>query len=139
VGLTAPNPMVGALIVGNGEVAGEGWHEGPGTDHAERGALAQAGPRARGSTLYVTLEPCSHQGRMPPCAPAVAEAGIARVVAGMRDPNPVVDGRGFRFLREAGVRVAEGVLERECADLVAGFVNHVRTGLPLVTLKMAAT
>lgn len=139
LGLAAPNPMVGALIVDGGEVAGEGWHEGPGTDHAERRALAQAGSRARGSTLYVTLEPCSHQGRTPPCAPAVAGAGVARVVAGPRDPNPLVDGRGYRFLREAGVEVAEGVLERECADLVAGFVTHVRTGLPLVTLKMAAT
>jgi diaminohydroxyphosphoribosylaminopyrimidine deaminase/5-amino-6-(5-phosphoribosylamino)uracil reductase len=137
VGLAPPNPMVGAVVVRQGTLVGEGWHEGPGTPHAEVMALAEAGDGARGATLYVTLEPCSHQGRTPPCAPAVLEAGIARVVAGQRDPNPVVDGRGLELLRGAGVDVVEGVLAEETARLIGGFAKHTRTGLPLVTLKLA--
>jgi diaminohydroxyphosphoribosylaminopyrimidine deaminase/5-amino-6-(5-phosphoribosylamino)uracil reductase len=139
LGMCAPNPMVGAVIVRDGRVIGRGWHRGPGTPHAESAAIADAGVDARGATLYVTLEPCSHVGRMPPCAPAIAEAGIVRVVTGMRDPNPVVDGRGFELLRAGGVRVDADVLERECASLVEGFATHVTTGLPFVTLKLAAT
>jgi diaminohydroxyphosphoribosylaminopyrimidine deaminase / 5-amino-6-(5-phosphoribosylamino)uracil reductase len=139
LGLAAPNPMVGAVVVKDGRVVGEGWHEGPGTAHAEVTALRSAGETARGGTLYVTLEPCSHHGRTPPCAPAVAEAGIARVVAAARDPNPAVDGRGFVLLRGAGIEVIEGVLADEGAELIAGFANHVRTGLPLVRLKMASS
>lgn len=139
-GLASPNPMVGAVVVGReGDIAGEGWHEGPGTPHAEMRALAAAGDRARGSTLYVTLEPCSHHGRTPPCAPAVVAAGVARVVVAMRDPNPLVDGGGVRTLREAGLDVLEAVRAEEAADLVAGFARHVRTGQPFVTLKMAAS
>jgi diaminohydroxyphosphoribosylaminopyrimidine deaminase / 5-amino-6-(5-phosphoribosylamino)uracil reductase len=138
-GLVAPNPLVGALVVRDGQTLGEGWHEGPGTKHAEIVALDGAGPRARGSTLYVTLEPCSHVGRTPPCAPRLVEAGVARVVAAMRDPNPLVDGGGLRILREAGVEVEVGVLEREATRLNEAFVKHVRTGFPLVTLKMAAS
>src|SRR5437879_4316710 len=103
LGLTPPNPMVGAVVVAGSAVVGKGWHEGPGTPHAEIHALRAAGERARGSTLYVTLEPCSHHGRTPPCAPAVIEAGVARVVAGMQDPNAEVDGRGCEVLREAGI------------------------------------
>src|SRR6266511_2240895 len=95
LGLAAPNPMVGAVVVSVGRVVGEGWHEGPGTPHAEILALREAGDRARGATLYVTLEPCSHHGRTGPCASAVAESGVERVVAAIRDPNPQVDGRGF--------------------------------------------
>lgn len=139
LGMCAPNPMVGAVVVRDGAVVGRGWHLGPGTPHAEVLALRDAGDRAHGGTLYVTLEPCSHTGRTPPCAPAVVEAGIARVVAGLRDPNPAVDGRGFAILREAGVRVDDGVLGRACSALVEGFVTHVRTGLPFVTLKLAST
>jgi diaminohydroxyphosphoribosylaminopyrimidine deaminase/5-amino-6-(5-phosphoribosylamino)uracil reductase len=139
VGRCAPNPMVGAVLVRGGQVVGRGWHGGPGTAHAEAVALADAGEHARGATLYVTLEPCSHEGRMPACAPAVAEAGITRVVTGMRDPNPLVDGRGFAILREAGLTVDTDVLGRECASLVEGFATHVATGLPFVTLKLAAT
>ena len=139
LGLASPNPMVGAVIVADGETVGRGWHEGPGTAHAEAMALAGAGQRARGATLYVTLEPCSHHGRTPPCAPAVVDAGIVRVVASTRDPNTVVDGRGFDILRRAGVEVKEGVLRDEAERLVAGFAKHVRTGLPLATLKMAAS
>jgi diaminohydroxyphosphoribosylaminopyrimidine deaminase/5-amino-6-(5-phosphoribosylamino)uracil reductase len=139
LGLAPPNPMVGAVVVNGGRVVGEGWHEGPGTPHAEVNALRAAGERARGATLYVTLEPCSHHGRTPPCAPAVIEAGIATVVASVPDPNPAVDGRGFSILRAAGVPVVDGVLVEEGADLIAGFARHLRTGLPLVTLKMAAS
>lgn len=138
-GLVAPNPLVGAIVVRDGEIVGEGWHEGPGTAHAEIVALEAAGERARGATLYVTLEPCSHFGRTPPCSPRVALAGVARVVAAMRDPNPLVDGRGLRDLEEAGLRVETGLLEREALRLNEAFVKHVRTGLPLVTLKMAAS
>lgn len=139
LGMCAPNPMVGAVLVRDGRVVGRGWHRGAGTPHAEVVALAEAGERARGATLYVTLEPCSHTGRTPPCAPAVAAGGVSRVVTGMRDPNPAVDGRGFEFLAAAGVRVDTDVLERECAALVEGFSTHIRTGLPFVTLKLAAT
>lgn len=139
LGLAAPNPMVGAVVVKNGQVVGEGWHQGPGTAHAEVTALRAAGDQARGATLYVTLEPCSHHGRTPPCAPAVIEAGIREVVAAVGDPNPAVDGRGFAILRQGGISVTEGVLQEEGGELIAGFAKHVRTGLPLVTLKMAAS
>src|SRR5437870_8247444 len=139
LGLCAPNPMVGAVIVQGGRLVGRGWHLGPGTPHAETVAIADAGDLASGGTLYVTLEPCTHSGRTPPCTPAVLRAGVGRVVSGMADPNPAVDGGGFEALRAAGVRVEVGLLGRECADLVAGFAKHVRTGLPFVTLKTAAT
>jgi diaminohydroxyphosphoribosylaminopyrimidine deaminase/5-amino-6-(5-phosphoribosylamino)uracil reductase len=139
LGLAAPNPMVGAVVVSGGDILGEGWHEGPGTPHAEIHALRAAGESTRGSTLYVTLEPCSHVGRTPPCAPAVRDAGIAHVIAAVRDPNPIVDGAGLRLLQQSGVEVTTGVLEDEATDLIAGFARHVRTGLPLVTLKMAAS
>lgn len=138
-GIVAPNPLVGAVVVAEGEVVGEGWHEGPGTPHAEIRALAAAGRRARGATLYVTLEPCSHQGRTLPCAPAVADAGVARVVAAMRDPNPLVDGEGLRLLRDRGVDVMLGVLVEDATRQNRAFARHVRTGLPFVTLKMAAS
>jgi len=139
LGMCAPNPMVGAVLVRDGRVVGRGWHRGPGTPHAEVVGIADAAERARGATLYVTLEPCSHVGRTPACAPAVVEAGIARVVTGMRDPNPIVDGRGFSILRDAGLRLDTDVLERDCASLVQGYATHVATGLPFVTLKLAAT
>lgn len=139
LGLAAPNPMVGAVVVADGRIVGQGWHEGPGAPHAEVVALGQAGDRASGATLYSTLEPCSHQGRTPPCAPAVAAAGIARVVASVRDPNPVVDGTGFRFLADRGVHVTDGVLDDDGRALIEAFARHVTTGLPLVTLKMAAS
>jgi diaminohydroxyphosphoribosylaminopyrimidine deaminase/5-amino-6-(5-phosphoribosylamino)uracil reductase len=137
-GLAAPNPMVGAVVVAPaGEVIGEGWHEGPGTAHAEIVALAQAGERAAGATLFVTLEPCSHQGRSAPCAPQVVQAGVRRVVIPVLDPNPEVDGAGVEILRRAGVDVEVGVLAEEAGDLIAGFAKHIRTGVPFVTLKMA--
>jgi diaminohydroxyphosphoribosylaminopyrimidine deaminase / 5-amino-6-(5-phosphoribosylamino)uracil reductase len=138
-GLASPNPVVGAVVVRGGEVVGEGWHEGPGTPHAEAVALAEAGDRARGSTLYVSLEPCDHQGRTPPCTRAIVDAGVATVVAAMQDPNPIVDGRGFERLRGRGVEVRVGLLEREARRQLEAFDRHIRTALPFVTLKMAAS
>jgi diaminohydroxyphosphoribosylaminopyrimidine deaminase / 5-amino-6-(5-phosphoribosylamino)uracil reductase len=138
-GLVSPNPLVGAVVVHGGEVVGEGWHRGPGTLHAEAAALQEAGDRARGATLYVTLEPCAHQGRTPPCAPALVASGVARVVAAIGDPNPLVDGAGFRLLGEAGIDVEVGLLAEEAAVQNQAFLRHTSTGLPLATLKMAAS
>jgi len=138
-GRTSPNPMVGCVIVKGGAVIGEGWHHGAGLPHAEVEALRAAGEDARGATLYVNLEPCSHQGRTPPCAPAVVRAGVAAVVAGMTDPNPQVAGRGFDLLRSNGVNVVSGVLESECLKLNRGFVKVMTKGLPFATLKSAMT
>lgn len=138
-GLTSPNPMVGALVVREGEVVGEAFHQRAGAPHAEVDALAAAGERARGATLYVTLEPCSHQGRTPPCAPRVMAAGIRRVVAACVDPNPLVDGRGLHILREAGVETVVGVLEEEARRQNRCFFTAMREGRPHVTLKGAMT
>jgi diaminohydroxyphosphoribosylaminopyrimidine deaminase/5-amino-6-(5-phosphoribosylamino)uracil reductase len=138
-GLVSPNPLVGAVVVHDGEVVGEGWHRGPGTPHAEPLALDQAGDLARGATLYVTLEPCVHQGRTAPCAPRVMASGVERVVVASIDPNPIVDGRGIGELRAAGIDVEVGTLVQEAERQNSGFLKHVRTGLPHVTLKMAAS
>lgn len=141
-GRTSPNPMVGSVIVSekkDGRVIAEGWHEKAGLPHAEIEALRAAGGAARGATLYVNLEPCSHFGRTPPCAPAIAEAGISTVVAGMKDPNHRVAGRGFDILVKKGVSVVCGVLESECLALNEAFVKVMKTGLPFVTLKAAVT
>lgn len=140
VGLTSPNPNVGAVIVAeNGEVTGTGTHTYDGIKHAEILALEQAGPRARGATVYVNLEPCSHQGRTGPCADALIAAGVRRVVAGVLDPNPLVSGQGFSRLREAGVSVASGLLADESQYLNEAFANYIRRKRPLVTLKTAMT
>ena len=138
-GLTSPNPMVGAVVVRDGRVVGEGWHEGPGKSHAEPFALRAAGEGAAGATLYCSLEPCDHFGRTPPCTQAIIEAGIARVLAAVRDPNPSVDGRGFRHLRKSGIEVTERVLTGEAERLNEAYFKHTRTGIPFVTLKLAAT
>ncbi len=138
-GRTSPNPMVGAVLVRDGRVVGAGWHRKAGTEHAEIHALRMAGELARGATLYVTLEPCSHTGRTGPCARAVIEAGVKRVVAAMEDPNPVVSGRGFQMLREAGVEVSCGLLEQEARRLNEAFLTWVTEQRPFVTLKMAMT
>jgi diaminohydroxyphosphoribosylaminopyrimidine deaminase / 5-amino-6-(5-phosphoribosylamino)uracil reductase len=138
-GLVSPNPMVGAVVVRDGRVVGEGWHEGPGTPHAEVRALEAAGELTRGATLYCTLEPCDHVGRTPPCTTAIVEAGIARAIVAAGDPNPLVDGRGFERLRASGVDVVDGVLQEASRRLNAAFERHVVTGLPLVTLKSAAS
>ncbi|MBA1276733.1 bifunctional diaminohydroxyphosphoribosylaminopyrimidine deaminase/5-amino-6-(5-phosphoribosylamino)uracil reductase RibD [Stutzerimonas stutzeri] len=134
---THPNPRVGCVIVKDGELIGEGWHVRAGEPHAEVHALLQAGERARGATVYVTLEPCSHHGRTPPCAEALVEAGIGRVVAAMQDPNPQVAGRGLARLRSVGIEVTSGVLESEARALNAGFVKRMETGLPLLRAKLA--
>jgi diaminohydroxyphosphoribosylaminopyrimidine deaminase/5-amino-6-(5-phosphoribosylamino)uracil reductase len=136
---TTPNPRVGCILVRNGEVVGEGWHERAGEAHAEVMALREAGDRARGATAYVTLEPCSHHGRTPPCADALIEAGVRRVVAAMQDPNPRVSGQGLERLRAAGIEVDCGALEGEARDLNIGFVRRMQFGSPWVRMKIAAT
>jgi diaminohydroxyphosphoribosylaminopyrimidine deaminase / 5-amino-6-(5-phosphoribosylamino)uracil reductase len=139
LGRTSPNPAVGCVIVRNGEVVGEGWHRKAGTPHAEVHALRHAGDRARGADVYVTLEPCSHHGRTPPCAEALIKAGVSRVFSGMMDPNPVVSGQGLAMLRGAGIAVECGVLETECRLLNEAFVKHITSGLPFVIVKSALT
>jgi diaminohydroxyphosphoribosylaminopyrimidine deaminase/5-amino-6-(5-phosphoribosylamino)uracil reductase len=140
IALAAPNPRVGAVIVdAAGEIVGEGLHTYDGVKHAEVLALEQAGASARGGTLYLNLEPCSHQGRTGPCADAVIAAGVGKVVCAMRDPNPLVSGAGFEKLRAAGIEVVEGVLAAEARKLNEGFAKRIRTKLPLVTLKAAMT
>ena len=134
---TDPNPRVGCVIVDDKGIAGEGWHQRAGGPHAEIHALRRAGERARGATAYVTLEPCSHHGRTPPCADALVEAGVHRVVAAMADPNPLVSGNGFRKLREAGVAVKTGVLEAQAKALNPGFIKRMSTGKPYVRVKLA--
>jgi diaminohydroxyphosphoribosylaminopyrimidine deaminase/5-amino-6-(5-phosphoribosylamino)uracil reductase len=134
-----PNPAVGCVVVRDGMVVGRGWTQPGGRPHAETEALRRAGELARGATAYVTLEPCSHHGRTPPCCNALIGAGVARVVAAMRDPDPRVDGRGFAMLRAAGIVVEEGLLEAEAQAINAGFSRRIRAGRPLVTLKLATT
>ena len=138
--LVSPNPMVGAVLVRDGQVVGRGFHTYAGLDHAEILALRQAGEAARGATLYLNLEPCAHQGRTAPCAEAIVDAGVARVVAATEDPNPLVRGDGFRKLREAGVAVEiAGAFAAEAEKLNEAFFHFMRTGRPLVTLKTAIT
>jgi diaminohydroxyphosphoribosylaminopyrimidine deaminase/5-amino-6-(5-phosphoribosylamino)uracil reductase len=147
---TTPNPRVGCVIVRDGAVIGEGWHEKAGQPHAEVNALGKVGaatdPRAgtsggtaNGATAYVTLEPCSHHGRTPPCADALIDAGVARVVAAMRDPNPLVAGNGLARLELAGIRVESGLLQAEALELNAGFVSRMTRGRPWLRLKVAAS
>lgn len=139
VGKTSPNPAVGCVVVRDGAVIGTGWHHKAGTPHAEVHALAEAGAQALGSDVYVTLEPCSHFGRTPPCADALVAARVGRVFVGMIDPNPKVSGRGIARLREAGIPVVCGILEDACRAINLPFVKRVTTGLPFVTLKSAMT
>ncbi len=134
-----PNPMVGCVIARDEVVVGEGWHQRTGGPHAEVFALRQAGEQARGATAYVTLEPCAHHGRTPPCALALIEAGVSRVVAAMRDPFPKVDGGGFVLLREAGIAVAEGLMAAQARELNQGFLSRIERGRPWVRVKLAAS
>lgn len=136
---TSPNPRVGCVLARGGEIVGEGWHERAGEPHAEVHALRQAGERARGATAYVTLEPCSHHGRTPPCAEALIAAGVSRVVAAMQDPNPLVAGRGLALLEAAGIATACGLLASEARELNIGFVSRMERGRPWLRLKTAAS
>jgi len=136
---TAPNPRVGCVVVAGGMVIGTGWHEKAGMPHAEALALKAAGARARGATLYVNLEPCSHHGRTPPCVDAIIAAGVKRVVAAIQDPNPKVAGTGFSKLREAGIAVEHGLKEDEASELNVGFLARMTRGRPWVRMKIAAS
>ena len=136
-GRTSPNPLVGAVIVNDGRVVGQGWHKKAGTSHAEIHALNQAGEAARGADVYMTLEPCSHHGRTGPCADALIAAGVKRVFVAMTDPNPLVAGQGIKRLRDAGIEVVEGLLAAEAAKQNVIFLKWIATKLPLVSLKTA--
>ena len=136
---THPNPNVGCVVVKDGHIVGEGWHHKAGEPHAEVHALRAAGEAARGATAYVTLEPCSHYGRTPPCALALKEAGISRVVSAMQDPNPLVAGRGLHLLSEAGVMTQCGLLHHEAEQLNPGFIKRMQSGLPWIRVKLAAS
>jgi diaminohydroxyphosphoribosylaminopyrimidine deaminase/5-amino-6-(5-phosphoribosylamino)uracil reductase len=136
---THPNPRVGCVIVRDGEVVGEGFHERAGEPHAEVHALRMAGDRARGAGMFVTLEPCSHHGRTPPCAEAVIAAGLRQVWVAMQDPHPQVAGRGIAGLREAGIEVETGLLQKDAEILNRGFLSRMRRGRPWLTLKLAAS
>lgn len=138
-GRTSPNPPVGALIVSHGSIVGQGYHPKAGEPHAEVFALRAAGEKARGADAYVTLEPCSHHGRTGPCCDALIAAGIRRVFIGICDPNPLVNGRGIKRLRAAGIEVITGVLEAECCYVCAPFIKHVLSARPLVILKSGIT
>ncbi|MCW7764267.1 bifunctional diaminohydroxyphosphoribosylaminopyrimidine deaminase/5-amino-6-(5-phosphoribosylamino)uracil reductase RibD [Photorhabdus luminescens] len=136
---TSPNPNVGCVIVCDGQIIGEGFHLRSGEPHAEVHALRMAGDKAKGATVYVTLEPCSHHGKTPPCADALIAAGVSRVVAAMQDPNPQVAGRGLYKLQQAGIAVEHGLMMEEAESLNRGFLKRMRTGFPYVQLKMASS
>jgi diaminohydroxyphosphoribosylaminopyrimidine deaminase/5-amino-6-(5-phosphoribosylamino)uracil reductase len=138
-GRTSPNPMVGAVLVKKERVVGQGYHARAGEAHAEIIALRKAGEEAKGATLYINLEPCSHYGKTPPCAPALIQAGIKRAVVGMEDPNPLVKGKGLEILRTAGLDVEVGILEEACQKLNEAFFKYIRTKEPFVILKIATT
>jgi diaminohydroxyphosphoribosylaminopyrimidine deaminase/5-amino-6-(5-phosphoribosylamino)uracil reductase len=137
IATSQPNPRVGCVLVRDGRILAEGWHERAGGPHAEAMALERAVGSVAGATAYVTLEPCNHHGRTPPCTEALISAGVARVVFAVGDPNPLVNGSGARRLREAGVQVQSGLMEAEAVELNAGFIKRMRQGLPLVRLKLA--
>ncbi len=136
-GYVSPNPMVGSIIVKNGEIVGQGYHHCFGKDHAEVVALKNAGERAKDATLYVNLEPCCHHGKTPPCTDAIIRAGIRKVVIGMVDPNPLVNLGGIEVLRNHGIEVVKGVEQQACMDLNRAFIKYIQKGLPYVTLKIA--
>lgn len=139
IGKTSPNPVVGCVIVRDGQVVGQGWHKKAGGPHAEIHALEQAGQASRGAEVYVTLEPCCHTGKTPPCSDALIRAGVRRVVAGMSDPNPNVNGGGLAALQKAGIETVCGVLEEECRAINRPFIHQITTGLPYLIYKCAMT
>lgn len=139
LGSTSPNPVVGCVIVNNGKIVGQGYHKRSGLPHAEAEALQDAGERARGGELYVTLEPCNHAGRTPPCTEAIIKAGIKRVIFAVRDPNPTVKGGGREALKLAGIEVTEGVLGKEAERIIESYLLSLKEGRPFVTLKLALT
>lgn len=136
-GRTSPNPMVGAVLVKGGRVVGQGWHKRCGTDHAEIAALKHAGAKAAGARLYVTLEPCFHYGRTPPCVDRVIAAGVKDMVIAMKDPNPQTNGKSIRKLRRAGIKVTAGVLQEEAESLNEAFIRYITSGMPFVVAKCA--
>lgn len=138
-GFTSPNPMVGAVIVKNGQIIGQGWHQAYGEAHAERNALAACTENPKGATMYVTLEPCCHYGKQPPCVDAIVKAGIGQVVTGSSDPNPLVGGKGIQMLRENGIAVTEHVLQKDCDQLNEIFFHYIQTNRPFVVMKYAMT
>lgn len=138
-GYVSPNPMVGAVVVKNGEVVGRGYHRRFGGPHAEVYAIRQGGNKNKGATLYVNLEPCCHYGKTPPCTDLIVRSGIKRVVIGMSDPNPLVHGKSIRILRSRGIRVDVGILKEECRKVNETFIKYITTGLPFVTVKIAQT
>ncbi len=138
-GTVSPNPMVGAIVVKNGEVVGENYHRNFGGPHAEVLALEEAGDLSVGATLYVTLEPCAHHGKTGPCVEAIYDAGISRVVVGCIDPNPIVNGKGIKFLRSKGISVTQDVLCESCQELNQSYIKYITTSIPLITLKLAQT
>jgi len=139
MGWTSPNPAVGAVIVKNGRIVGRGYHKRAGLPHAEVCAIEDAGKNAKGGLLFVTLEPCAHYGRTPPCTSAIISAGIKEVFIGHIDPNPLVNGKGIEVLKRNGIKVHVGILEEECKELNRGYIKFMKTGLPFVTLKLALT
>ena len=138
-GWTSPNPMVGAVIVKDGRIIGEGWHHKYGDLHAERDALKNCTEDPKGAVIYVTLEPCCHHGKQPPCVDAIIEAGISKVVMGSGDPNPLVAGKGVKILEDHGIEVIQGVMEQECLDINEVFFHYITTGTPFVAMKYAMT
>ena len=136
---TTPNPRVGCVVVRDGRIVGEGWHERAGEPHAEVHALRAAGANAKGATAYVSLEPCSHHGRTPPCTEALIASGVTRVVAALQDPNPKVGGEGLRRLHAAGIQTQSGLLEEQAREINIGFVSRMQRGRPWVRVKVAAS
>ncbi len=136
---THPNPRVGCVLVNDGRIVGQGWHQKAGDAHAEVNALREAGTNARGATAYVTLEPCSHHGRTPPCCDALIKAKVGRVVAAMKDPNPLVAGSGLKHIKESGIEVSAGLLETQARELNPGFIKRMEFRLPWVRIKLAAS
>ena len=138
-GKTSPNPLVGAVIEKNGKIVGEGYHKKAGLPHAEIEALRKAGKLAKGARMFVNLEPCCHYGKTPPCTDAIRASGIRQVVIGMRDPNPLVRGKGVRWLKKNGIEVIAGVLQKECKQINEIFFKYIRTQIPFVILKAAVS